>query len=166
MFNRTDIERAHKYEGGVSRRLFMAYAGALTSIPFLERSSWAATSPAFSTDPFTLGVASGDPDHQSLVLWTRLAPDPLDPHGGMKAESVQVTWEVASDETMKSIVASGKSIATPQLGHSVHVEVEGLKPDRWYWYRWAKILRMLGLVSSIKKQRIWYCWQQCRNLFC
>lgn len=135
MFNRSEIERAHKYEGGVTRRWFMAYAGALSSIPLLERSSWAVTSPSFRSDPFTLGVASGDPDHQSLVLWTRLAPDPLDPNGGMKPEPVQVAWEIASDETMTSIVATGKSVATPQLGHSVHVEVDGLQPDRWYWYR-------------------------------
>ena len=135
MFKRSDVERAHQYEGGISRRWFMAYASALGSIPLLGRSSWAVTSPSFSSDPFTLGVASGDPDHQSLVLWTRLAPDPLDPNGGMKAEPVHVTWELATDETMKTIVASGKSVATPQLGHSVHVEVDGLKPDRWYWYR-------------------------------
>ena len=130
MFKRSDVERAHQYEGGISRRWFMAYASALGSIPLLGRSSWAVTSPSFSSDPFTLGVASGDPDHQSLVLWTRLAPDPLDPNGGMKAEPVQVTWELATDETMKTIVASGKSVATPQLGHSVHVVLVSISSGR------------------------------------
>ena len=34
------------------------------------------TRPAFTADPFTLGVASGDPAANGVVLWTRLAPDP------------------------------------------------------------------------------------------
>ena len=129
------LRDAARYEGGVSRRLLLAYAGALGSIPLLGRSTVADDSLKSSDDPFTLGVASGDPDHRSVVLWTRLAPKPLQPGGGMLAKSVNVHWEVAADEGMKKIVASGVTTATPQLGHSVHVEVDGLRPDYWYWYR-------------------------------
>ncbi|TWT67167.1 alkaline phosphatase D family protein [Allorhodopirellula solitaria] len=135
MVSRNEIENSLRYEGGRSRRWLLAYAASLSSIPLLGRTSWADSSPTFSNDPFTLGVASGDPDSSSVVLWTRLAPEPLTPDGGMPNQAVQVTWELATDESFQSIVASGVTSATPQLGHSVHVEVEGLLPDRWYWYR-------------------------------
>ena len=84
--------------------------------------------------PFTLGVASGDPLPDGIVLWTRLAPDPLR-GGGMPHHAITVEWQIATDERMKKIVQRGATLAVPQLGHSVHVEVHGLKPSRWYWYR-------------------------------
>jgi alkaline phosphatase D len=119
----------------VSRRQWLAHAAALESIPLLARASFAVDAPAFPHDPFTLGVASGDPDASSVVLWTRLAPRPLEPDGGMPPEPVNVRWEMATDEAFRRVVASGIAPATPPLGHSVHVEVPGLAADRWYWYR-------------------------------
>lgn len=83
---------------------------------------------------FTLAVASGDPAPDGFVIWTRLAPTPLS-EGGMPAENVEVAWEVAEDERMTKVVRSGKTVATPDWAHSVHIEVNGLKPDRWYFYR-------------------------------
>jgi alkaline phosphatase D len=88
----------------------------------------------FSADPFSLGVASGDPRPDSVVLWTRLAPDPTG-GGGMPRQAVDVRWEIASDEQMRNIVARSATTARPERGHSLHVEVFGLKPARWYWYR-------------------------------
>ena len=70
-----------------------------------------------------------------MVLWTRLAPKPLEPGGGLPPEAIEVQWEIANDEAMTGIVQKGTAAATPQLGHSVHVEADGLRPDRWYWYR-------------------------------
>ena len=90
--------------------------------------------PTFATNPFSLGVASGDPLPDGVVLWTRLAPDPLN-GGGMPPERVRVEWEVASDESMSNVVRRGRTTATPDLGHSVHVEVGRLRPDQWYWYQ-------------------------------
>jgi len=90
--------------------------------------------PSFQAYPFQLGVASGDPAADGFVLWTRLAPEPL-AGGGMPREAVWVHWQVAEDEAMTKVVASGKEIASPDWAHSVHVEVTGLKPDRWYWYQ-------------------------------
>src|SRR5262245_39710893 len=90
--------------------------------------------PRFLVDPFTLGVASGDPTANGVVLWTRLAPDPLH-GGGMPNEAVNVRWEVADDESMQRIVRRGTVVARPDLAHSVHAEVDGLQPGRWYWYR-------------------------------
>lgn len=89
---------------------------------------------SFKSDPFKLGVASGSPMPNSVVLWTRLAPDPLK-GGGLNPEPIKVKWEVARDEAFHKIVKSGETIAPPQYAHSVHAEVEGLEPGQSYWYR-------------------------------
>ncbi|MBE1610540.1 alkaline phosphatase D family protein [Actinopolymorpha pittospori] len=88
-------------------------------------------------DPFQLGVASGEPEPDGVVLWTRLAPDPLaeDGHGGMPLRPTSVQYEVAEDERFTRIAARGAALATPELGHSIHVEVRGLAPAREYFYR-------------------------------
>ncbi|MFE9103237.1 alkaline phosphatase D family protein [Actinomadura geliboluensis] len=88
-------------------------------------------------DPFTLGVASGDPDADGFVLWTRLALNPLaeDGLGGMPSRTVPVRWEVATDERFRRVVRRGTAAARPEAGHSVHVELNGLRPGRDYWYR-------------------------------
>jgi alkaline phosphatase D len=85
--------------------------------------------------PFTLGVASGDPWPDGFVIWTRLAPRPLEEHGGMAIVQVPVQWEVAEDDRFTRVVRKGATLAYPELGHSVHVEVTGLQPQRPYWYR-------------------------------
>ncbi|WP_082235265.1 alkaline phosphatase D family protein [Halobacillus massiliensis] len=88
----------------------------------------------FKNYPFTLGVASGDPLHDSIVLWTRLAADPLN-GGGMPQRSIPVKWEIATDENFRNIVQRGTEIASPDLAHSVHAEVENLQPNTIYYYR-------------------------------
>lgn len=88
----------------------------------------------FADNPFSLGVASGDPLPDGFVIWTRLAPKPLE-GGGMPDENVAVAWEVAEDEKMSKVVRKGTTTAVPGWAHSVHVEVDGLSPDRWYFYR-------------------------------
>lgn len=91
--------------------------------------------PAFVVPPFQLGIASGDPSADGFVLWTRLAPEPLQPNGGMTMVPVRVEWEVAEDEGFRTIAGRGDAIAHPELAHAVHVEVQGLRSDRPYWYR-------------------------------
>lgn len=91
--------------------------------------------PQYADNPFALGVASGDPWSTGAVLWTRLAPRPLEPHGGMPGNRPVVVWEVAEDEAFTKIVKQGRYTAAPELSYSVHVEVDGLAPDRWYFYR-------------------------------
>ncbi|MEO1294630.1 MAG: alkaline phosphatase D family protein, partial [Cyanobacteria bacterium J06636_16] len=88
----------------------------------------------FSDYPFTLGVASGEPLPDGVVLWTRLAPDPLN-GGGMPPADVTVAYTVATDEALQNVVLTGTTIAPAALGHSVHVEIAGLEPGRTYWYR-------------------------------
>jgi alkaline phosphatase D len=115
------------------RRAFLARSGQLLGLT-IASPYWAFAQQAPSGNPFTLGVASGDPAPDGVVLWTRLAPDPIN-GGGMPRERVEVDWQVASDERMTQVVQQGRVAATPDLGHSVHVEVSGLEPARWYWYR-------------------------------
>ena len=87
--------------------------------------------------PFTLGVASGEPLPDGVVLWTRLAPEPLalDGLGGMPSRPVPVQWEVASDDAFRRVVARGTELARPEEAHSVHVEVGGLQSGAEYFYR-------------------------------
>lgn len=88
-------------------------------------------------NPFTLGIASGDPWPDGMVLWTRLAPRPFaeDGLGGMPAKPVDVSWELAADPAFRNVVRRGTQTALPASAHSVHVEVTGLAPGREYWYR-------------------------------
>src|SRR3954471_7185519 len=105
----------------LTRRHFIATgAAALVAAPSIIRaqSKWRA-------DPFSLGIASGDPAPDGFVIWTRLAPDPVEVHGGLGREPIPVAWEVASDEGFATIVARGNVVARPELAHSVHVEVSG-----------------------------------------
>ena len=120
----------------LTRRDFLTVGAALAAFPLKSLPGVAAVrrSVRFAAYPFQLGVASGDPSADGFVLWTRLAPDPLN-GGGMPPEPVEVGWELAADEKMTRIVRKGTATATPDLAHSVHVELEGLQPDRWYWYR-------------------------------
>ncbi|MDC0267699.1 alkaline phosphatase D family protein [bacterium] len=133
----SELRNAFRHESGVSRRLFLAHAGAIAAVPWLGSSARAENPVSFDKEPFSMGVASGDPDHRGMVLWTRLAPEPLAPNGGMPAVTVEVTYEVAEDEAFQKVVDRGTALATPQLGHSVHVEIHSLKPDRWYHYRFS-----------------------------
>ena len=126
----------HLHDLALSRRNLLLSGASLAALPWLGRfvEGSVIRRPVFAQDPFQLGVASGDPTSDGVVLWTRLAIDPLN-GGGMKPESYEVKWEVAADEGFQQIVQSGTELATPQLGHSVHVELSRLKPDAWYWYR-------------------------------
>lgn len=102
-------------------------------------------------DPFTLGVASGDPDHQGVVLWTRLAPEPLaeDGLGGMPNRIVDVEWQLATDERFQQVVRQGVVSARPESAHSVHVELNGLAPGTEYFYRF----RAEGYLSPVGRTR-------------
>ncbi|WP_245633091.1 alkaline phosphatase D family protein [Luteipulveratus mongoliensis] len=125
----------------LSRRQLLGLTGAtgLAAATTLTTTSSPARALVGSDNPFTLGVASGDPEPDGVVLWTRLAPQPLalDGRGGMSDRPVVVQWEIATDPSFgaHSIARRGSEIARPSLAHSVHAEVHGLRPDRVYWYR-------------------------------
>ena len=119
----------------LSRRAILQYASALmASAAAAGCRARLVTTPRFASDPFTLGIASGDPLPDGVVLWTRLALDPLR-GGGMPADGIEVRWELADDDRMQRVVQRGTAIARPELGHAVHVDVRGLEPARPYFYR-------------------------------
>ncbi|MFP5019861.1 alkaline phosphatase D family protein [Pseudonocardia phyllosphaerae] len=129
-------------------RTGLTTAGAAAAAISLPAAASAATSPLTSPaagvprarpagDPFGLGVASGEPWPDSVVLWTRLATDPTaeDGLGGLGNRRTEVEWEIADDERFTRIVRRGRETTGPELGHSVHAEVAGLRPGRDYFYR-------------------------------
>jgi alkaline phosphatase D len=120
----------------VTRRSFLSSAAALAACWSLPLPSYGVLKrfPKLRDDPFSCGIASGDPTPTGVVLWTRLAPDPLH-GGGMGEDAVEVSWMIADDEQMTKVVQKGTAVASPDLAHSVHVEAEGLEPDRWYFYQ-------------------------------
>lgn len=130
------------YNSEFNRRSFFQGAGKIAGLSLgltIAQSMGVGTfevnaAPRFQSYPFTLGVASGDPLSDSVVLWTRLAPDPLN-GGGMPQQKVPVKWEIAKDEHFHQIVKRGTELAGPELAHSVHIEVDGLEANQIYYYR-------------------------------
>ena len=91
----------------------------------------------FPLNPFTLGIASGDATEDSIILWTRLAPETLKADGGVPRINIPVHWELSQDEAMSRIVQQGEILASPVLAHSVHIDARGLEPNTKYWYRFT-----------------------------
>ncbi|RZI39881.1 alkaline phosphatase [Herbaspirillum sp. HC18] len=130
------------------RRIFLAHAARLFALAALSTAFPGRAVTRTSAYPFSLGVASGSPRPTSVVLWTRILPDPLDAYSTGQ-QPVAVQWEMAEDEAFRRIAAKGSATALPELAHSVHVDATGLKSDRWYWYRF-----MVGdAVSPVGRTR-------------
>ena len=106
-----------------SRRTLLGAVLTAAVAPGFVRHARAADVPRFG-----LGVASGQPRADRIVLWTRLVGEAL-------PGRVEVRWEVAHDEGFARVAARGAEIALAEDAHSVHAEPRGLEPDRWYWYR-------------------------------
>ncbi|MFG3031694.1 alkaline phosphatase D family protein [Streptomyces sp. NPDC048253] len=126
----------------LGRRRFLTGTAAAAALAFTVNLPAAGTAAAAELDParitdepFTLGVASGDPLPGSVLLWTRLAPAPYQADGGLPAQRITVHWELARDESFRRPVRRGATLAHPEFGHSVHVQVDGLENDRVYYYR-------------------------------
>ncbi|MEV6166113.1 alkaline phosphatase D family protein [Streptomyces sp. NPDC052052] len=126
----------------LGRRRFLTVTGAAAALAFSVNLPTAGAASAaeldgrkIGEDPFTLGVASGDPLPDSVLLWTRLAPRPYESGSGLPRARFQVRWEIARDERFSRVVRRGSTTAHPEFDHSVHVEVKGLEPDRVHYYR-------------------------------
>ena len=89
--------------------------------------------PELPGDPFTLGVSSGDPLPESVILWTRLKPT----EGPVPAVPVPVSWQVAADGSFDDVVSEGVFVTDASAGNSVHAEAGGLEADTAYWYRFT-----------------------------
>ncbi|WP_461032836.1 alkaline phosphatase D family protein [Streptomyces mayteni] len=121
---------------------------ATRTAPAPDRTATAPTEPPVPDGAFSLGVASGDPLPDGVVLWTRLAPDPLN-GGGMPDAAFTVHWQIAEDARFRRVVGWGTVLAEPALGHSVHVDVRGLRPHRDHWYRF-RVGRQLSPVGRTR----------------
>jgi alkaline phosphatase D len=121
----------------MKRRRFVNGATALVALPWLASAPRAADVPRFA-----LGVASGQPRADGVVLWTRLM-------GAALPERVAVRWEMADDEQFARVVARGEESAETESAHSVHAEPRGLAPGRWYFYRFSA----LGQQSPVGRTR-------------
>ncbi|MEW2388374.1 alkaline phosphatase D family protein [Streptomyces venezuelae] len=126
----------------VGRRRFLTVTGAAAALAFATNLPTAGVAGAAELDarriadnPFTLGVASGDPQPTSVLLWTRLAPAPYEPGGGLPRQRVTVQWEVAHDARFRRVARRGTVTAHPEFSHTVHVEADHLLPGRAYWFR-------------------------------
>ncbi len=97
---------------------------------------------AADTPRFALGIASGQPQSRTVVLWTLLTGADLPPR-------VDVAWELAEDEAFQRIAARGSEATRGEDHHTVHAEPQGLAPDRWYFYRF----RALGQQSAVGRTR-------------
>ena len=106
------------------RLVTLAAAAPLAGLPFVRHAR------AADVERFALGVASGCPRPDSVVLWTRLV-------GADLPERVPVAWEIALDEQFKDIAARGTETAEAAWAHSVHVDAAALAPARWNWYRFT-----------------------------
>ncbi|MFI5803126.1 alkaline phosphatase D family protein [Streptomyces sp. NPDC051561] len=127
-----------------NRRRFLTVTGAAAALAFATNlPGQAHAAPAagdfdarrIKENPFTLGVASGDPAPSSVLLWTRLAPRPYEADSGLPKSRIRVEWEIAHDERFRRVVRRGSVTAHPEFHHSVHVEVDGLGSDRVLHYR-------------------------------
>ncbi|MFD7687043.1 alkaline phosphatase D family protein [Streptomyces sp. NPDC059781] len=125
-----------------ARRRFLTLTAAAAALAFTTnlpaRGAFAAPrldAALVTEDPFTLGVASGDPLPDSVLVWTRLAPAPFEPDGGLGQQRVEVSWEVALDESFALVVRRGTALAHPEYAHSVRVDVKGLEAGSHYYYR-------------------------------
>ena len=87
--------------------------------------------------PFALGVASGRPQSDAIMLWTRLLIHD-DDRQAVGADPVRVTVEVFADDQLKRRIYQGEVITDATRGHAVHAPVRGLQPDRHYWYRFRQ----------------------------
>ncbi|MBV1938236.1 alkaline phosphatase D family protein [Streptomyces sp. BV286] len=138
------------------RRRFLTVTGAAAALAFATNLPTAGVAGAAELDaakitenPFTLGVASGDPQAHSVLLWTRLAPTPYQADSGLPPERVLVRWELARDERFRHVIRRGAAVAHPEFHHSVHVEVGHLDSDRVFYYRF----RVGSWISEVGRTR-------------
>lgn len=126
----------------LTRRRCLAWAGVALAPAWGSRWAWAQQ--RLTQDPFALGVASGFPQPNTVVLWTRLMLSPA-----QASHKLAVHWELALDERFAQIVQQGEAWALPELAHAVHVEPQGLAPDRVYHYRF----RLGDATSAVGRTR-------------
>lgn len=82
-----------------------------------------------TTVAFLHGVASGDPQSDRVILWTRATPS--------RDEALQLRWQVAADAAFTSVVAQGTTSTGAERDYTVKVDAAGLQPGTRYFYRFS-----------------------------
>jgi alkaline phosphatase D len=110
---------------------------------------------------FPEGVASGDPDSNSVLFWTRY------PSSGKPA---QLTLEVAEDELFERVAASAPVTVSAEADWTCRVLVGGLKPARVYWYRFSdsggngsRIGRTVTAPDNDDSRNVRFAFVSCQN---
>jgi alkaline phosphatase D len=150
MEGRGSVGLTGNWDARISRRTLLRTGGsAAAGLVVLGRTAPARATPPLPGDPFSLGVASGDPTPEGIVLWTRLAPAPLE-GGGLNDEPYGVRYELATDPEFRQIVRRDAVEALPEEVHTVHAEIAGLQPDTQYWYRfkWGTEISPVGRTRT------------------
>jgi alkaline phosphatase D len=115
---------------GISRREFIQAAAAIgASLAWGGRARASRVSWRENEQLYPQGVASGDPDAHSVILWTRRPFDDAGRH--------LLTVEVAEDQAFARVVAHATAPVSPSADWTTRVLVGGLKPSRVYWYRFT-----------------------------
>ena len=138
---RSPLRRRTVLAGGTAAGAGAAAVVATTSV--------AAESKAAGNAVFRHGVASGDPMPHRVVIWTRVTPTAASTPGSGKGPKVDVGWEVAKDRGFRSVVRRGTFTTSASRDHTVKLDVGGLKPATWYFYRF----RCRGSVSRVGRLR-------------
>ena len=82
--------------------------------------------------PFYHGVASGDPMNDRVIIWTRVTP--VD-----SVTSIEVKWELSANEEFDPIYKKGSLTTSPERDYTVKVDVDGLKENTHYFYRFKAL---------------------------
>src|SRR5690242_14902571 len=165
----------HYYEGcehtqrqeltvAITRREFLAMAALFGAEAAWGRSVGAPSkvSRRERRDLFPEGVASGDPDSNSVLLWTRRNPQP--------EPAKELTVEVALDEAFQRVIATQKVPLSADSDWTCRVLVGGLKPAQVYWYRFtdpqgngSRVGRTITAPSNDDPRPVRFAFVSCQN---
>src|SRR5499427_6710494 len=150
--------------GNISRRDFLAMAAV-----FGVEAAWARSLSTPSKlswrerrDLFPEGVASGDPDSNSVLLWTRRAPQPK--------PAQELTVEVALDQAFQHVIATQKVSISAEADWTCRVLVGGLTPAQVYWYRFtdpegsgSRVGRTITAPADDDPRPVHFAFVSCQN---
>lgn len=110
--------------------------------------------------PFYHGVASGDPLHDRVMIWTRVTPEQI--------SSVEVTWQVSRDSSFADIVREGRVTTSADQDFTVKVDVDSLRPDQVYFYRFNALEATSGIgktktAPDQEQDRLRFAFASCSN---
>lgn len=151
-------------------RLFAASAGcfAFSAAPVPFVSSLARAAIVAGTYHFPQGLASGDPQTDAVMLWTRVAPvgKTVEPHD----EPIYLDVQVSESEDFATLLIERNVRADPVNDHTVRIYLTGLKPDTRYFYRFragADVSPLVGRTRTApaadSKRQVNYAFVSCQN---